>query len=180
MNFIKRSNDDLKATRPTLEEVKFIPKVPISILVEDIRSVYNVGSIFRTADSFGAEKIYLTGITSFPPRDDLHKTALGAEESVAWEYDKNSVQLAKKIKKQGIQLVLIEQTKESKNIFDINIDFPICFIVGNEVDGVSEALSELADIHLEIPMNGIKQSLNVSVATGIIGYELLRKYKLSI
>ena len=180
MNFIKRSNDDLKANRPTLEEVKFIPKVPISILVEDVRSVYNVGSIFRTADSFGAETIYLTGITSFPPRDDLHKTALGAEESVAWEYDKNSVQLAKKIKKQGIQLALIEQTKESKNIFDIDIDFPICFIVGNEVEGVSEELAKLADIHLEIPMNGIKQSLNVSVATGIIGYELLRKYKLSI
>ena len=180
MNFIKRSNDDLKANRPTLEEVKFIPKVPISILVENVRSVYNVGSIFRTADSFGAEKIYLTGITSFPPRDDLHKTALGAEESVAWEYDKNSVQLARKIKKQGILLALIEQTKESKNIFDIDIDFPICFIVGNEVDGVSEKLAELADIHLEIPMNGIKQSLNVSVATGIIGYELLRKYKLSI
>ena len=180
MNFIKRSNDDLKANRPTLEEVKFIPKVPIFILVENVRSVYNVGSIFRTADSFGAEKIYLTGITAFPPRDDLHKTALGAEESVAWEYEKNSVQLAKKIKKHGIQLALIEQTKESKNIFDIDIDFPICFIVGNEVDGVSEALAELADIHLEIPMNGIKQSLNVSVATGIIGYELLRKYKLSI
>ena len=180
MNFIKRSNDALKADRPTLKEVKFIPKVPIFILVENVRSVYNVGSIFRTADSFGAEKIYLTGITSFPPRDDLHKTALGAEESVAWEYDKNSVQLAKKIKKQGILLALIEQTKKSKNIFDLDVDFPICFIVGNEVDGVSEELVELADIHLEIPMSGIKQSLNVSVATGIIGYELLRKYKLSI
>ena len=180
MNFIKRSNDDLKANRPTLEEVKFIPKVPIFILVENVRSVYNVGSIFRTADSFGAEKIYLTGITSFPPRDDLHKTALGAEESVNWEYDKDPISLAKKIKNQGISLVLIEQTGEAKNIFDIDIDFPICFIVGNEVDGVSEKLAELADIHLEIPMNGIKQSLNVSVATGIIGYELLRKYKLTI
>ena len=180
MNFIKRSNDDLKANRPTLEEVKFIPKVPISILVENVRSVYNVGSIFRTADSFGAEKIYLTGITSFPPRDDLHKTALGAEESVAWEYDEDPILLAKKIKNQGISLALIEQTREAKNIFDIDINFPICFIVGNEIDGVSEELAELADIHLEIPMNGIKQSLNVSVATGIIGYELLRKYKLSI
>ena len=180
MNFIKRSNDDLKANRPTLEEVKFIPKVPISILVENVRSVYNVGSIFRTADSFGAEKIYLTGITSFPPRDDLHKTALGAEESVDWEYDEDPILLAKKIKNQGISLALIEQTRKAKNIFDININFPICFIVGNEVDGVSEELAELADIHLEIPMNGIKQSLNVSVATGIIGYELLRKYKLTI
>ena len=177
MNLIKRTNDDLKANRPTLEEVKFIPKPPISILVEDVRSEYNVGSIFRTADSFGAEKIYLTGITATPPREDLHKTALGAEESVVWEYSKSSIELAKKIKKEGITLALIEQTNKSQNIFDIDIDFPVCYIVGNEVNGVSDQLVELADIHLEIPMHGIKQSLNVSVATGIIGYELSRKYK---
>ena len=180
MNFIKRSKDYLKANRPTLEETKFIPKVPISILVENVRSVYNVGSIFRTADSFGAQKIYLSGITAFPPREDLHKTALGAEQSVDWKYSENPIALAKKIKSKGINLVLIEQTKKSKNIFNTEVNFPICFIVGNEVDGVSEELAELADIHLEIPMNGIKQSLNVSVATGIIGYELLRKYKSSI
>ena len=178
MNFIKRSNDDLKANRPTLKEVKLIPKVPISILVENVRSVYNVGSIFRTADSFGAQKIYLSGITAFPQREDLHKTALGAEKSVDWEYHKDPILLAKKIKNEGISLALIEQTKLSKNIVDANINFPICFIVGNEVDGVSEKLAELSDMHLEIPMSGIKQSLNVSVATGIIGYELLRKYKL--
>ncbi len=179
MNFIKRSNDDLKANRPTLKEVNFIPKVPVSILIEDIRSVYNVGSIFRTADSFGAEKIYLSGITAFPPRDDLHKTALGSEESVAWEYAKDPIVLAKRIKSEGVSLALIEQTKKSQDIFNSDINFPICFIVGNEVDGVSEELAELADIHLEISMHGIKQSLNVSVAAGIIGYELLRKYKLN-
>ena len=179
MNSIKRSNDDLKANRPTLEEVGFIPKAPISILVEDVRSVYNVGSIFRTADSFGAEKIYLSGITAFPPRDDLHKTALGAEKSVDWEYFKDPILLAKNIKKEGICLALIEQTKKSQNIFNIDISFPICFIVGNEVNGVSEELAALSDIDLEIPMKGVKQSLNVSVAVGIIGYELLRKYKLS-
>jgi len=178
MNFIKRSNDDLKANRPTLKEVKFIPKVPVSILVEDVRSVHNVGSIFRTADSFGAEKIYLTGITAFPPRDDLHKTALGAEESVDWEYVEDSIILANRIKSQGISLALIEQTKKSQNIFNLDVNFPICFIIGNEIHGVSEKLAELSDIHLEIPMHGIKQSLNVSVAAGIIGYELCRKYKL--
>ena len=180
MNTIKRTNDDLKANRPTLEEVKFIPKAPISILVEDVRSVYNVGSIFRTADSFGAEKIYLTGITATPPREDLHKTALGAEESVSWEYVENSVELARRIKSEGTSLALIEQTKKSKNIFTTDLVFPICYIVGNEVNGVSEELAELADIHLEIPMHGIKQSLNVSVATGIVGYELSRKYKFKL
>ena len=179
MNSIKRSNDDLKANRPTLEEVNFIPKVPISILVEDVRSVHNVGSIFRTADSFGAEKVYLSGITAYPPRADLHKTALGAEESVDWEYIKDPILLAKELKSKGITLVLIEQTKKSQDIFNSEIQFPVCFVVGNEVHGVSEGLSALCDTHLEIPMHGIKQSLNVSVATGIIGYELLRKYKLN-
>ena len=107
---IKRNNDDIKADRPTLDEVKFIPKIPMYFLLENIRSAYNVGSIFRTADSFGAEKIYLSGITAYPPRDDLHKTALGAEESVDWEYVKDPIALAKEIKSQGTSLLLIEQT----------------------------------------------------------------------
>ena len=175
---IKRTNDELKACRPTLEEVSFIPKLPISILVENVRSVHNVGSIFRTADGFGAEKIYLTGYTAYPPRDDLHKTALGAEDSVDWEYHEDTLIIARKIKSEGIKLVLIEQTVESTSIFDIDfsLSFPICFIVGNEVNGVSEELSSLADMHLELPMRGIKQSLNVSVATGIVGYEMARVY----
>ena len=83
---IKRNNDELKADRPTIHEVKFIPRLPVSILVENIRSVHNVGSIFRSADGFGAEKIYLSGYTAYPPREDLHKTALGAEDAVPWEY----------------------------------------------------------------------------------------------
>ena len=176
MDRIKRCNDELKADRPTIQEVEFIPRVPISILVENIRSVHNVGSIFRAADGFGAEKIYLTGYTAYPPREDLHKTALGAENAVPWEYYENPLDVVKVVKKQGIPLVLIEQTKESKSIYEIDWEFPICFIVGNEVCGVSESLSELADIHVELPMRGIKQSLNVSVATGVVGYEFARYY----
>ena len=170
MGRIKRCNDELKADRPTIQEVEFIPRVPISILVENIRSVHNVGSIFRSADGFGAEKIYLTGYTAHPPREDLHKTALGAEDAVLWEYYKNPMDAVKMIKKQGISIVLIEQTKQSKSIYEIDWEFPLCFIVGNEVSGVSEELSELADIHAELPMRGVKQSLNVSVATGVVGY----------
>ena len=176
-DLIKRSNDDLKASRPTLEEVKFIPKAPISILVENVRSVHNVGSIFRSADGFGAKKIYLTGYTATPPRKDLHKTALGSEESVPWEYFKSSIEAAEKIKSEGCNLILAEHTHHSKSIYKSSFKFPLCFIVGNEVDGVSEELSSLADLHLEIPMKGIKQSLNVSVAVGVIGYELLRVYE---
>ena len=174
---IKRTNDELKADRPTLDEVNQIPRLPISILVEDVRSVHNVGSIFRSADGFGAEKIYLTGYTAFPPREDLHKTALGAEESVPWQHFENSVDAATAIKAQGIKLVLIEHTTTSVDIYSISeSEFPICFIVGNEVTGVSEELSSLVDLHVEIPMRGVKQSLNVSVATGVVGYELARSF----
>ena len=175
-NRIKRTNDELKADRPTFDEVGGIPRLPISILVENVRSVHNVGSIFRSADGFGADKIYLTGYTAHPPREDLSKTALGAENAVPWEHFDNSIEAAKKIIKEGKTLVLLEQTTKSKCIYDINWKFPICFIVGNEVVGVSEELSKLANIHAEIPMRGIKQSLNVSVAAGVIGYELLRAY----
>jgi len=173
---IKRTNDELKADRPTLDEVRHIPRLPISILVENVRSVHNVGSIFRSADGFGADKIYLTGYTAYPPREDLSKTALGSENAVPWEHFENPIDAAKKIIKQGITLVLLEQTVQSKLIYEIAWSFPVCFIVGNEVKGVSEELSKLATVHAEIPMRGVKQSLNVSVATGVAGYEFSRIY----
>tara|TARA_Y100000996_G_scaffold185737_1_gene145225 strand:- start:185 stop:733 length:549 start_codon:yes stop_codon:yes gene_type:complete len=173
---IKRTNDELKSDRPTLEEVKNIPRLPISILVENVRSVHNVGSIFRSADGFGAEKIYLSGYTACPPRDDLSKTALGADKSVRWEHFDSPIDAAKNIINKGISLVLLEQTVTSKSIYDLEWTFPLCFIVGNEVEGVSEELAKLATIHAEIPMRGIKQSLNVSVSTGVAGYEFSRIY----
>ena len=175
-NRIKRTNDELKADRPTLREVSKIPRLPISILVENVRSVHNVGSIFRSADGFGAEKIYLTGYTACPPREDLSKTALGSENAVPWEHFENPIDAAKIILKKGISLVLLEQTIKSKPIYDIKWEFPVCFIVGNEVSGVSEELTDLSSIHAEIPMRGVKQSLNVSVATGVAGYEFSRIY----
>ena len=173
---IKRTNDELKADRPTLKEVSTIPRLPISILVENVRSVHNVGSIFRSADGFGASKIYLTGYTACPPREDLSKTALGSENSVPWEHFENPIEAARSILKSGISLVLIEQTRKSLPIYDMKWQFPLCFIVGNEVKGVSEELSNMATIHAEIPMRGVKQSLNVSVATGVVGYEFSRIY----
>jgi len=173
---IKRTNDELKADRPTLKELKDIKRLPISILVENVRSVFNVGSIFRSADGFGAAKIYLTGYTACPPREDLSKTALGADKSVPWEYFENPIEAAKKIKKNGSDLILLEQTVTSNLIYNITWKFPVCFIVGNEVSGVSEKLAKEANIHAEIPMRGIKQSLNVSVATGVAGYEFARIY----
>ena len=128
------------------------------------------------ADGFGAEKIYLTGYTAYPPRKDLHKTALGAEDAVVWEYIENPIDAAKKIKNKGIELVLIEQTHKSEDIYNRDWQYPLCFIIGNEVDGVSDELTSLVDRHIEVPMRGIKQSLNVSVAAGVVGYEFARYY----
>ena len=152
--------------------------MPISVLVENVRSVHNVGSIFRTADSMGAEKIFLSGYTCKPPRKDLAKTALGAELAVDWEHSEDQISLAKKIKNNNIKLVLLEHTEYSKSIYEFDWDFPSCIVLGNEVSGVSEEIIDLCDVHLEIPMRGIKQSLNVAVAAGIIGYEVLRYYNI--
>ncbi len=173
---IKTSNDELKANRPTLQEIMKMRRMPISILVENIRSVHNVGAIFRTADGFGAEKLWLTGYTAYPPRDDLSKVALGAEKSVPWEYCDNPLESAKKIRSLGIKLIGIEQSKRSINFNEYQWKFPCCFILGNEISGVSEELLNVAEDHVEIPMFGIKQSLNVSVAAGVIGYEVARIY----
>ena len=122
MKRIKRTNDELKADRPTIDEVKDIPKLPISILVENVRSVHNVGSIFRSADGFGAEKIYLTGYTAYPPREDLSKTALGAEIAVPWVHYDNPFDAVKEIKDKGYTLVLVEQTTTSKDIYSLEND----------------------------------------------------------
>ena len=172
----KRANDEIKADRPTINELKFIPKLPISFFLENIRSVYNVGSIFRTADAMGASKVFLSGYTCYPYRKDLSKTALGSDVSVDWEHNEDPIKLAKKIKAKNINLVLLEHTEFSESIYTVDWDFPLCIVVGNEVKGVSEELIELCNKHVEIPMYGIKQSLNVGVAAGVIGYEMLRCY----
>tara|TARA_A100001011_G_C14309399_1_gene844808 strand:- start:1613 stop:2158 length:546 start_codon:yes stop_codon:yes gene_type:complete len=173
---IKRANDDIKADRPTVDELKFIPKIPVSFLLENVRSAYNVGSIFRTADGMGAKKIYLSGYTCYPPQKDLSKTALGSEKTVNWEHHENPIEMAQAIKDKNIKLVLLEHTYNSKTIYEQDWDFPMCIVLGNEVDGVSDQLIKMCDIHAEIPMRGIKQSLNVATAAGIIGYEVLRYY----
>ena len=172
----KRVNDDIKADRPTIDEVKFIPKTPIYFFLENIRSAHNIGSIFRTADGMGASKIFLSGYTCRPPHRELAKTSLGAEFSVDWEHNEDTILLANKVKDQQIKLVLLEHTKYSESLYKLDWKFPLCIVLGNEVEGVSEELIKLCDKHVEIPMHGIKQSLNVSVAAGIIGYEMLRYY----
>ena len=171
----KRTNDELKADRPTIEEIQLIDRTPIYILLEDIRSVHNVGSIFRNADGFGISKIYLTGYTAYPPRDDLSKTALGSDKVVPWERFENPLDAIEDLRKSNIHPVAIEQTISSKCIYDYEFDFPTCIVLGNEVTGVSEEVLGVISDHVEITVKGIKQSFNVSVAAGIVCFEMMRQ-----
>ena len=174
---IKRTNDELKADRPTKNEINFINKYPIYIMLEDIRSVHNVGSIFRAGDGFGVSKIFLTGYTPCPPRKDLTKTALGADEAVPWTHYKNPQDTIDYLEEKRISPIVIEQTIHSVSLYDIEFEYPVCFIFGNEVTGVSERIAKRVKMHAEISMKGIKQSLNVAVSAGIVGYEALRRYR---
>ncbi len=172
---LKRTNDELKADRPTIEEINFIDKTPIYIMLENIRSVHNVGSVFRSADGFGVSKIYLTGYTACPPRDDLSKTALGADKVVPWEHFENPLDAIEILRKNNIHLVAVEQTVHSKCIYDYEFNFPTCIVLGNEVTGISEEVLTCISDHVEITMKGIKQSFNVSVAAGIVCFEMMRQ-----
>ena len=146
----------------------------VSVLVHNIRSMHNVGSIFRTSDGAGVSKIYLTGYTACPPRKEITKTALGADKSVDWEFHKDPLGVVKGLKKKGIRIVALEKDKTSKDIQTYKSKGAVCMILGNEIDGVTDELLELADEVLHIPMRGEKKSLNVSVAFGIGIYELTK------
>ena len=142
------------------------------VLAHNIRSLHNVGSIFRTCDGAGVTKLYLTGYSGVPPRKEITKTALGADLSVPWEFFKDPIPLIKALKKEGIQVLALEKNNDSKDIFKFKPDYPVCMIVGNEIDGVEEDLLKLSDAVVHIPMCGKKESLNVSVAFGIGIYQI--------
>lgn len=154
-------------------------KVPLTVVLNDIRSLYNVGSIFRTADGAGVEKIVICGITGFPPDNMISKTALGAEETVPWVYQKDPVLAVSALKEAGYSVLLLEQTQNSTPYQDFQPSGPVALILGNEVDGVSDALVSLCDGAVDIEMSGLKNSLNVSVAFGIVAYHLRNALKKS-
>jgi len=144
------------------------------VICDNIRSLYNVGSIFRTSDALGVGKIYLCGITGTPKQSGLQKVSLGAENSVKWEYVKSTWALVEKLKKIGYNVICLEQTDKSVDIKKSKLKLPIALVVGNEVDGVSDTVLKRCKTHVYIPMKGKKESLNVSVAFGIAGYEIIR------
>jgi len=147
------------------------------VLLNNIRSLYNVGSVFRTADGAGVDKIILTGITANPPRKEISKTALGAEDTVPWEYIEYPDDAIKKLKSQGFQIVVLEQTEKSIDYKKAQYTFPVCLVIGHEREGVESEILQQADFIVQIPMHGRKESLNVSVAFGIVAYEISGKIR---
>lgn len=156
--------------RVSAEEYKEIEKHPIVVVLDNVRSMHNVGAVFRTSDAFLIDKIYLCGITATPPHKEIHKTAIGAENSVDWEYVKDSNELVAKLKEDNYQIVTIEQTEGSVllNEFEVDQSQKYAIVMGNEVDGVQQSIIDQCDTCIEIPQSGTKHSLNVSVCTGII------------
>ncbi len=167
--------DDLN--RISVEAFREITKKPFVFVLDDIRSMNNVGSIFRTADSFCAEKVYLCGITGTPPHREIAKTALGADESVEWEYAADSSELIKRLQADGFMVVALEQVEGSTSLLDFmpESNKKYAFVLGNEVFGVNQAIVEDCDICLEIPQFGTKHSLNVSVSAGIVAWDFVSK-----
>lgn len=163
--------------RISVDQFKSADKLPVCIVLDNVRSLHNVGSAFRTADAFKIEKIFLTGITGTPPHREIHKTALGATESVPWAYDANPASAVQRLRDQGYTIVIVEQTTESIPLqkFDVTPTGRYCLVFGNEVDGVSDSVIAIADSALEIPQEGTKHSLNISVCLGIVVWEIFKK-----
>ncbi|MEO1652536.1 MAG: RNA methyltransferase [Bacteroidota bacterium] len=171
----KRKNEDLG--RLSTAEYQAAPKNPFCLVLDNIRSMHNVGSAFRTGDAFRVEKIYLCGITAQPPHREIQKTALGATESVQWEYREATADLLKELKNKGYRIVLVEQIENGTYLHDFQVQAgeAYAFVFGNEVQGIQESLLELGDIFLEIPQYGTKHSLNITVSMGIVIWDFLSK-----
>lgn len=153
-------------------------RLPVSILLDNVRSLYNVGSFFRTSDGAGVERLLLTGITARPPHGGIRKTALGAEERVAWQGFESAAGAVQVVRAQGYEIAAVETSNHAIDIFDWSPRFPLCVAFGHEVDGLSPSVLAACDTHIRLPMLGLKHSLNVASAGAVVMYELLRKYRL--
>lgn len=175
----KIQNEDLG--RLTVDDFKSAQKRPIIIVLDDVRSLNNIGSVFRTADAFRCTAIYLCGITATPPHREIHKTALGAEDSVEWKYEKDIVSAITQLKNEDYKIVGIEQAEGGimLDAFDVQEDQKYAFIFGHEIHGVSDQALALCDAAIEIPQDGTKHSLNISVCAGIVMWDYVLKTKKS-
>jgi tRNA G18 (ribose-2'-O)-methylase SpoU len=171
----KLTHDEISKNRRKLDEFESVQRNPIYAMADNIRSLYNVGSIFRSSDGALLNTLFLTGYTPHPPRKEIDKTALGSTLTVPWEYHKDPLDAVAKLKDQKVKICVLELTDKSVPYYDLTKeDFPLCLVIGNEISGVSKEIIEKADMGIEIPMYGHKQSLNVAVAYGIVLYDCLR------
>lgn len=172
-----RKLKNVELNRLSIEEFKNSKKTPISIILDNIRSLNNIGSIFRTADAFLIDKIYLCGITAKPPNKDIHKTALGSTDSVNWEYHNNILDLVDSLKKTDLKIISVEQVENSTalNSFKYEKNANYAFVFGNEVNGISQEVINSSDEVIEIPQYGTKHSFNISVSVGIVLWDIYNK-----
>jgi len=173
----KLKNEELN--RKSVKGFRISKKIPLIIVLDNVRSLNNIGSVFRTADAFLIERIYLCGITASPPHKDIHKTALGATENVLWEYVHSTADIVQKLQTEGVSVWPIEQTEDSTSldIFQPEPNKSYAFVLGNEVRGVSQEVIDICNKALEIPQFGTKHSLNISVATGLVIWDFFIKTK---
>lgn len=171
----KLKNNELKRLSPS--EFKNVAKTPIIVVLDNIRSLNNIGSVFRSCDAFLIKKIYLCGITAQPPHKDIHKTALGSTDAVAWEYKEDTLDLIKTLKDENIKIISIEQAEGATMLqnFSPNKDETYAIVFGNEVKGVQQEVVSASDLVLEIPQFGTKHSLNISVSVGVVLWDLFSK-----
>ena len=173
----KLKNSELN--RISIEEFKNSSKTPIKVILDNIRSAHNVGSIFRTCDAFLIDEIILCGITASPPNKEIRKTALGSSDSVKWSYFENSKEAIQELKKEKFQIISIEQADKSTKLEDFNVNSKkkYALIFGNEIKGVNQKLIDMSDVVVEIPQFGTKHSFNVSVSVGIVIWDFFSKIK---
>jgi tRNA G18 (ribose-2'-O)-methylase SpoU len=174
----KLTHAEISTKRIPSEHIENADRLPLIVMVDNVRSLYNVGSIFRTSDGAMIEKLILAGYTPHPPRKEIEKTALGSTKSVPWEHVKHPADAIQKLKETGYKICCLELTDRSIPHYDIKkTDFPMCLVIGNEITGVTKEVIELCDIGIEIPMFGTKQSLNVAVAYGVAVFELAKIWR---
>lgn len=171
----KLKNNELD--RLSVTDFKLAKKTPLIVILDNIRSLNNIGSVFRTCDAFLIEKIYLCGITATPPHKDIHKTALGSTETVTWEYTENTLSLIEKLKAESIKVISVEQAENAimLNHFKPEPNTKYALVFGNEVKGVAQNVVSNSDYVIEIPQFGTKHSLNISVTTGVVVWDLFSK-----
>lgn len=157
-----------------------IDRLPVVVMLDNVRSLYNVGAFFRTADAVRVQRLVLGGITARPPDRRIAKTALGAELTVPWEHAERPEQALATLRERGFEVAAVETSLHAVDLFDWQPRFPVCVVFGHEVDGLAPAMLDACDLHVRIPMLGTKQSLNVATAGGVVLYELLRKYRMLV